>query len=281
MSHVTNVTWTINGAAATAYGTISISSPYALTINKNMASVTSLQIVCNARYTDPDTGAITPITASTTINRIDTAGSNITADITYPNGTTFYKSEVSSLKLTCTMYRGGVADTTKVSYQWYQKSTSGTWTKLTSSNAGTITGYTTATLTIYPNDVLNFEQFKCICTDTDTSSPTYIAGHRTCEAVSQTIVDLTDPYTIEIDAPAGNVLSSGATSCTLTANVKQGVEYVPDSFYTNATFTWTKADKTGTGDTTWGTNGTKTGRSITVTRSEISVKATFTVVLSL
>ena len=45
MSHVTSVTWTINGAAATAYGTIATSSPYALTINKNMVSVTSLQIV--------------------------------------------------------------------------------------------------------------------------------------------------------------------------------------------------------------------------------------------
>ena len=281
MAHVTSVTWTINGAAATAYGTIAASSPYALTINKNMTSVTSLQIVCNGTYTDPDTGATTPVTASTTINRIDTAGSNITADITYPNGTTFYKSEISSLKLTCTMYRGGVADSTNVTYQWYQKSASGTWTRLTSTNAGTMTGYTTKTLTIYPADVLNFEQFKCICTDTDTSSPTYQAGNRTCEAVSQVIVDLTDTYTIEIDAPAGNVLSSGATSCTLTANVKQGVEYVADSFYTNATFTWSKADKTGAADTTWGTNGTKTGRSITVNRSEISVKATFTVVLSL
>jgi len=76
--------------------------------------------------------------------------------ITYPGGTYFYNDTVASVKMTANMYIGTTLDTTNVGYTWY-KLINGTWTKLTSSNAGTISGYTGRTITIYPDDVLNFE----------------------------------------------------------------------------------------------------------------------------
>jgi len=110
--------------------------------------------------------------------------------------------------------------------------------------------------------------------DTDQNSGTY---DKTAEAVSREIVDLSDPLDIEIYCASGNILTQGAASATLRADVLRGGVRISDndSIYTNATFTWTKMNKNGVQDNTFGTNGTKTGRSITVLRDEIDIKATF------
>lgn len=275
ISQVSNVTWTINGGSVTSYGSVGGSSPYALTINHNITgNTTSLLCKVQGTFTDPETSLTTTVTAQMTITRLDTAGSTLVCLLTYPGSTYFYNSTVANVQITATMYCGTTADTTNINYEWYKYS-SGGWTKITSSNHGTISGYTGRTITIYPDDVLDLEQFKCIVKDTDTTSGTY---NKTAEAISEIIKDLSDPYSIEIYCPAGNILTQGAVSTTLTANVTRGGVVISenDSIYTNGTFTWTKADKTGTAVSNWNNgSATKTGRSITVTRDEIDIKATF------
>ena len=95
-----------------------------------------------------------------------------------------------------------------------------------------------------------------------------------------TFADMTDPYMVEIQAPQGTTLTSGMTSTTLTVNIWQNGAQLDDSFFNGATVTWRKYNKLGVLDTSWGTNGAKTGRSLTVTRDEISVAATFIVEIS-
>ena len=47
------------------------------------------------------------------------------------------------------------------------------------------------------------------------------------------------------------------------------------------TYTWTKYDKDGNVDTSWGTNGSKTGKTLSVSSSDVDTKATFMVLVVL
>lgn len=269
--------WKINGSTTlSTYGaTAATASPYALTIKNNLTLVSTLTVECEVIYVDPDTGAETPAKAVFTITKVENTGQMIRAIAYTPKGSVFKNGMVDSLTAHCDMWRGSAIDNTDVTYQW-QKLVDGVWTQIDSSNANGITGFTTNEIAIPADAVLNFESFKCVIKDTDSSSGTY----NTTVSDMVTIADMTDPYSVEISAPSGTTLTRGMTSTTLTANVWQNGELLPDSFFTGATCTWRKHDKTGAADTAWGTSGVKTGRTLTVKREEISVAATFTVDIS-
>ncbi|GAK36549.1 hypothetical protein JCM15093_1720 [Bacteroides graminisolvens DSM 19988 = JCM 15093] len=240
-----------------------------------MTSVGQLQVECEVIYVDPDTTAETKAKANITYTKTTNAGQLICAIAYAPNGTVFKNGDITTLKAHCDMWRGSVIDNTNVTYKWY-KLGSGAWTEITSANAGGITGFTTNEIAIPEAAVLNFESFKCEIKDTDAASGTY----NTTVSDILSFADMSDPYQVEIIAPAGTTLTSGLTSTNLTVNCWQNGALLPDSFFTGATCTWRKFNKLGVQDTAWGTAGVKTGRSLTVTRDEVSVAATFTVEIS-
>lgn len=266
--------WKINGSTTlSTYGaTAGAASPYALTIKNNMTSVNQLQVECEVIYVDPDTSAETKAKTSITYTKTTNAGQLICAIAYAPLGTVFKNGVSATLKAHCDMWRGSTIDNTNVTYKWF-KLGSGTWTEITSANAGGITGYTTNEITIPEAAVLNFESFKCEIKDTDAASGTY----NTSVSDIISFADMSDPYQVEIITPQGTTLTSGLTSTTLTTQCWQNGVLLPDSFFTGATCKWRKFNKLGVQDTAWGTAGIKTGRSITVTRDEVSVAATFTV----
>jgi hypothetical protein len=267
-------TWKINGSTSlTTYGaTASTTPPYALTIKNNMASYAQMMVECEVVYVDPDTTAETVAKSNISYAKTENTGQLICAIAYAPNGTVFKNGSATSLKAHCDMWRGSVIDNTLVAYKWY-KLGSGVWTEITSSNAGGITGYTTNEITIPASAVLNFESFKCEIRDNDSASGTY--NTKVSDIIS--FADMSDPYQVEITSPQGTTLTSGLTQTTLTAQVWQSGALLSDTFFTGATCRWRKFDKNGVQDTSWGSAGIKTGRSITVTRSEISVAATFTI----
>lgn len=266
--------WKINGSTTlSTYGaTAGTASPYALTIKNNMTSVNQLQVECEVIYVDPDTSAETKAKTSITYTKTTNAGQLICAIAYAPLGTVFKNGASATLKAHCDMWRGSTIDNTNVTYKWF-KLGSGTWTEITSVNAGGITGYTTNEITIPEAAVLNFESFKCEIKDTDAASGTY----NTSVSDIISFADMSDPYQVEITTPQGTTLTSGLTSTTLTTQCWQNGALLPDSFFTGATCKWRKFNKLGVQDTAWGTAGIKTGRSITITRDEVSVAATFTV----
>ena len=276
MSQVSNVTWTINGSATTSWGTVSNNSPYALTINKNLVSDDAIQIKCTGKYTDPTTSVQTTIVAERTITKLNTAGSTLSCILSYPTPYYFYNNQISNIQITAQMYSGSTPDDTSVGYKWYRFSNGG-WQQIstTNNNVGTIENYNGKTIKIYPDDILDRDQFKCRVTDNDSTSGNY---QQWAEAVSQTIVDLTDPYEIQVFSTCGNILLDGAQQTTLRADVYRSGQRLNDNdnLYSTATFTWTKADKNGNPVSNWNNgSATKTGRSIPVTRDEIDIKATF------
>ena len=263
--------WTINDDEdMAAFGaTADTAYPYALTIKNNMTTTQQMKVECEVTYVDPVTLVKTKSKSVMTFTKTENAGQLITAISYAPNGTIF-KQGVESLKAHCDLWRGSTIDNTNVNYKWFKLS-DGTWTELNDTKNFGITGYTTNEITIPASAVLNFETFKCEITDTDNGSGT--RGTKVSDIIS--FADLTDPYQIELVSPAGDKIVNGQGSITITAEVWQNGEKLADVSKFN--FTWKKFDKDGVQDTTW----TKTGQVLTVTKSDISIKATFIVELTL
>lgn len=130
---------------------------------------------------------------------------------------------------------------------------------------GGITGHTTNEITVPDGAVLNYETFKCAIKDTDSASGT------TNSVVSDivSLSDMSDPITIDIAAPAGNIIKNGAGSLTLTAKVWRNGEEI-DATGVTYSYKWNKYDGNGAPQ-----SETRVTKTITVQASEVSGKATF------
>jgi len=145
------------------------------------------------------------------------------------------------------------------------------WRKL-ANTTGKYSGATTATITIYAAAVESYGVFRCCAKDTDTASATYNSKfYDVC-----TFIDNSDPLQVVITSTGGDVFKNGEGSTVLTAVCYQaGVEVDAAG---SGTYTWTKYDKNGNIDTTWGTSGSKTGKTLSVANTDVDTKATFMVV---
>lgn len=265
-----SVAWKINGVTITGtnatYGaTAATSAPYSLTINKNMADVSQLDIECSAIYVDPITKSELPVKQTIAFTKVTNSGASIIAVCNAPQGIIFKNDMVASLKATCDMWRGAEIDNTDVVYKW-SILVGGSYVVLTKENESTygITGYTTREITIPSSAVLNYAVFKCEITDKDAGSSTY--NKTVADTISFT--DLSDPYQIVIDLPKGDGVPSGG-SVTAKVDVYQGANKMADSFFTGKTCRFFRYNAQGVLDTSWGTAGYKTGRSITIAESDL------------
>lgn len=262
-------TWKINGSTTLTpfNATSAASSPYALTIKKNMESVSQMKIECTAIYVQPATLVEMTVTASITFTKVSNSGASIIAVLTAPEGTIFKNGINASLKAKADMWRGSQVDKTDVTYEW-SKQVSGVWTKITSANAQGITGYTSDTITIPSSAVLNYATFKCDIKDTDSSSSTFNS------VVSDYIsfVDMSDPYEIDTEFPQGDGIVSGG-STKVRVQVRQGATRMDNSFFTGKTIKHFKYNAAGSIDTTWGTSGYKNAdanRELIITEADLN-----------
>lgn len=163
-----------------------------------------------------------------------------------------------------------VASGAAVTSPHYDTATGAGWAKIDSSGyfAG-ITGFAGKTLTIPANAVVNMAVFKVLIKDNSTGSST--AG-QTAQAV-ETVNDMSDPITIEITAPEGDIIRNGAGVITLTARVWQGEPI--DEAGTLYNYNWVKYNANGTIDGSW----VKAGKTVTILPTDINGKATFVVSL--
>ena len=86
-------TWKINGSStlSTFTATAATSSPYALTIKKNMADVAQMVITCEAIYVQPVTLIEMAVKATITFTKVSNNGASIIAICSAPLGTIFKK----------------------------------------------------------------------------------------------------------------------------------------------------------------------------------------------
>jgi hypothetical protein len=288
-SNVTSVKWYIGSSetAITTSGNYALSGTksHILTIKGNtMAGLAGIDYRCVITYKDSSTGlSIThPLTIS--FSRVVNGGGIVDLLVTTPEGNVYKNTEVATLTAKAELWRGSTVDTTNVSYKWAimdasvtSSSSSGYdadfgvgWKKL-SDTSGKYTGTTTATITIYADAVDSYAVFKCCATDTDSTSNTYNSKFYDVA----TFIDNSDPLQVVITSTGGDVFKNGQGSTTLTAVVYQAGEEVDASG--KGTYTWTKYNKDGEIDTSWGTSGKKTGKTLSVSTSDVATKATFMV----
>nr|DAL73499.1 MAG TPA: Putative minor structural protein 1 [Caudoviricetes sp.] len=292
-TNVTSVKWYVGSSttAITSSGNYALSGAksHILTIKGNvMAGQPGIDYRCVITYKDDSTGlSIThPLTIS--FARV-VNGSGITdLLITTPGGNVFKNHEVATLTAKAELWRGSTVDTTNVTYKWavmdstvtssssagYDAAFGTGWRKLTDTT-GMYSGTTTATITVYAAAVDSYAVFKCVATDSDSTSNTYNSSFTDVA----TFIDNSDPIQVIVTSTGGDVFKNGVGSTVLTAVVYQaGAEIDADG---KGTYTWTKYNKDGAIDTSWGTSGSKTGKTLSVSSADVATKATFMVVVNL
>ena len=292
-SAVTSVKWYVGSSttAITSAGNYALSGAksHILTVKANvMAGQPGIDYRCVITYKDASTGlSIThPLTIS--FSRV-VNGSGITdLLVSTPSGNVFKNSEVATLTAKAELWRGSTVDTTNVTYKWaimdstvtatsssgYDADFGTGWRKL-SDTTGMYSGTTTSTITVYAAAVNSYAVFRCVATDSDSTSATYNSDFSDVA----TFIDNSDPLQVVITSTGGDVFKNGQGSTVLTAVVYQaGAEIDTEG---KGTYTWTKYNKDGAIDTTWGTSGSKTGKTLSVANPDVDTKATFMVVVSL
>lgn len=292
-SSVTSVKWYVGNSSSPIVSSgsyaLSGSKNHVLTVKANvMAELPGIDYRCVITYRDASTGLSLTHPLTISFSRVVNGGGIVDLLVTTPSGNVFKNSEVPSLTAVAELWRGSVTDTTNVTFKWavmdgtvssassagYDADFGTGWRKL-SDTAGMYTGTSTETLTVYPAAVESYAVFRCVATDSDASSGTY---NRSFTDVA-TFIDNSDPLQIIITSTGGDVFKNGQGSTTLRAVCyRAGIEV--DSAGTG-TYTWTKYDKNGDMDTSWGTSGAKTGKSLPVSSSDVDTKATFMVVVDL
>ena len=185
-----NFKYTINNKAYTASSSDAsyvVGSDGSLTIKSNI-STNSLVIVFSCDFTDTETKVVTKIEAYKTIVKSQSAGALFQAVIELPKGNVFDSAtSAADLQAICKTFRGGTEDNTNITFTWEKLNTeTGTWGAVVSGRAAN------ATLTVKPEDVLNFQTFRCTAKDTGGTD----AAAQAIALV--TFEDKTDPYELEL-----------------------------------------------------------------------------------
>lgn len=126
----------------------------------------------------------------------------------------------------------------------------------------------TNTLTIAGSSIDNFVNIK---------ASVVIQGTTYYDTIS--IIDVSDPIQVMIMSSLGDQFVNGFTSTELTADIWQNGDKI-DEDGSKYNYTWKKFNENGDRDNTFGTNGIKTGKTITVSGTEVSRKSIFVCELS-
>lgn len=291
--NVTSVQWFVGSSNTPITGSdgyaLSGAKKHILTVKGNvMSGLPGIDYRCAVTYKDPASGLSIPHTMTISFSRV-VNGSGITdLLVTTPKGNVFKNKEVTSLTAKAELWRGSNVDTTNVSYTWAIQDPSVTatssngydaafgigWRKI-SDVAGKHTGTATNTLTVFADAVDSYAVFKCMAIDADTSSSTY---NSTFTDVA-TFIDNSDPIQVMISSTGGNVFKNGQGATVLTASVYRAGEEIDAAG--KGVYTWTKYNKEGKVDTSWGTSGSKTGKTLSVSTADVDTKATFMVTVTL
>lgn len=269
MSRVSNGKWQINGKEVAEFGgTAASSAPFVLTIKQNMSKVSAYNVQFSGTYTDPETGLATPVKAVITLNKVETGTASPVLTIQQPNGMDFINDTPSTLTAVAYFIRGGVEDTTNISYQWHKQESSGSWTPI--SDGGGFSGAKTKTLTVNRDAVVNFLNIKVDVKDIDSASAT---NNKVFTAYAS-FRDASDPIMVNVSSTTGDKIINGQGSTVLRADLWRAGALIDESG-SGYTYTWYKHDKSGAADKSWGGSGSKTGKTLTVPASDIDQKATF------
>lgn len=238
--------------------------------DKLVGDVNQVEYRFSGSYLDPIVSLTFPVEITITFSRVANGTSFVVARAYAVGGSQFKNNLPASLAIKAELIRGTTNDTTDLTYTW-EKSTNGTtW--------ASVSGQTSATLSVTPAMVDSFAMFRCTIKDTDATSDTYNQTFTT-EGIS--ILDVSDPYQAVIQSTAGNYFKNETGSTILICKVYQNGAEV-DATGTTLTYTWTKTDKDGNAVADFSPTATTHGsivatkkKAISVSHDDVDVKATY------
>ncbi|MBE6162637.1 MAG: hypothetical protein E7155_03610 [Streptococcus equinus] len=303
IGQVGKVSWyEYNGSTKTAITSTSDKDNQYLTGSHNEALHTKVNVPANAgakRYeavgtwTDPVTGLKVDFRASIDLLAVQLGKQSLVLNVYTGKGNTFYNNQPGSLTVNADLYKGNNLSGGNKQFKFFYFDSSVSATNSTGYDAdgglgwhlcsSTTTGQTPnvepsanttaqGILTVTPDKVTNSQTFKVVCIDK-------VGGTNGQKAIGvATILDFSDPIVVVVESTAGNTFKNSSGSTTLKARLyRKGEELDADGSSKAYTYKWSRRDKNGTLDANFGGTGNqyKVGKSITVSASNVSDKATF------
>lgn len=297
-----NVTWTRSDGTTTTNitSTTSTDAQYVggtsnsvLTTKVNVPIANSAsRFTASGIWVDPNTGLNVPFSATLDLTVVQLAKSSVLANVYAGNGGAFYNSQPASLTVNADLYKGGqlssgnkqiffgYADSTvtATSSNGYNSNLGLGWHLCTSSTNGQTPNVAPGTnttsqgiLTVLPSAITDAQSFKAVIIDE--------VGGTAGTAVSGivTLLDYSDPITCTIDSTAGSIFKNGSGTTTLTCRVFQSGAEI-DKSGTTYTYKWSQRDQNGVLNSNFGGTGNqyKTGKTISVSASDVNIKAQYT-----
>lgn len=248
---------------------------------------------CSGTYTDATTKLTIQFTASIDLNVVTLAKSPLLLNVYGGKGTMFYNNQPASLTVNADLYKGNSLSGGNKQFKFFYMDTSVVnnsstgydadggvgWHLCSSSTTGqtpNVAPNTNTTgqgvLTVTPSAVTNTQTFKVVCKDNAGGT----AGTKSTGIV--TLLDYTDPISITIESSGGTIFKNSIGSTILKARLfRKGEEIDAAGTDTSITYKWYKYDQSGNIVSNFGgTNiAYKTGKSITVSASDITNTGTF------
>lgn len=244
-------------------------------------------------WTDPVTGLKVDFRASIDLLAVQLGKQSLVLNVYTGKGNTFYNNQPSSLTVNADLYKGNNLSGGNKQFKFFYADSAVSATNSTGYDAdggigwhlcsSTTTGQTPnvepsanttgqGVLTVTPDKVTNSQTFKVVCIDK-------VGGTNGQKAIGvATILDFSDPIVVVIESTAGSTFKNSSGSTTLKARLyRKGEELDANGSSKTYTYKWSRRDKNGTLDTNFGGTGNqyKVGKSITVSASSVSDKATF------
>lgn len=250
------------------------------------------RFIATGNWLDPISGLLVPFYASIDLFVIQLAKSPLIASVYTGSGGAFYNNLPATLTINADLYKGGqlssgnkqikffyasssVISTSSTGYDadgglgWYLCQTN---TVGASANVAPTASNVTSQgiLTVTADFVTNAQTFKAVIIDkAGGTSGTVATG-------IATLIDYSDPIAIVMESTSGDVFKNNQGSTTITAKLYQSGQEI-DTTGSKYIYKWSKRDQNGVLDANFGGTGNqyKTGKSITVTATDINIKGTY------
>ena len=252
----------------------------------------SIRYIAEGFYKDTANGNTVSFSAFIDLVVLETGKSPSLLNVYGSKGVVFFNSQPGQLTINADLYKSGVVSSNLKSVKFFASDVSVTttsntlydadaglgWRKITSMSPTddeyVSTGFGIDTLqngvlTVKPNAVTNYQTYKVVVQDK------YGIERNKKHYGSIIIADYTDPIAVVIEASSGTVFKNNTGTTTLTAKLYRSGDEV-DAQGTKYQYKWYKRDANGGLVSNFGGSSVyKTGKTLTVSSSEVNPKAVF------
>ena len=252
----------------------------------------SIRYIAEGFYKDTANGNTVSFSAFIDLVVLETGKSPSLLNVYGSKGVVFFNSQPGQLTINADLYKSGVVSSNLKSVKFFASDVSVTttsntlydadaglgWRKITSMSTNddeyVSTGFGIDTLqngvlTVKPNAITNYQTYKIVVQDK------YGIERNKKHYGSIIIADYTDPIAVVIEASSGTVFKNNTGTTTLTAKLYRSGDEV-DAQGTKYQYKWYKRDANGGLVSNFGGSSVyKTGKTLTVSSSEVDPKAVF------